>query len=221
MSWKTGRIASAALVALVLGATSAAAQSAAADSLLSRANQSRMRGDAAAPITIIELADFQCPYCRQFTQETAAALDSAYVRTGKARIVFYNLPFPTHPSAWIGAEAAMCAGAQGKFWPMHDRLFADQSKWTASAAPGADFESYATALGLDVAAFRDCTANDRVAPLLTADLLQAASGGADATPTFVLLRKPRDGEDPEAAQRTLSGAAPIADFVKAIDELTK
>jgi protein-disulfide isomerase len=221
MSWNTGRVASATLFALMLVATGAAAQGAASDSLLSRANQSRTRGEVSAPITIIELADFQCPYCRQFSQETFAALDSAYIRTGKARIVFYNLPFPNHPSAWIASEAAMCAGAQGSFWPMHDRLFAEQAKWTDSPDPVPQFEGFASGLGLDLASFRDCTAKDRVAPLLVADLLQAGAGGANATPTFVILRKPKPGEDPEAAQRTLSGPPPLADFAKAIDELSK
>lgn len=215
------RLAAFAALLLPLLATGARAQTAADDSLLTRANEGRRKGAETAPITIIEIADFQCPYCRQFNQATMPALDSLYVRTGKARLVFYNLPFPTHARSWIAAEAAMCAAAQGKFWPMHDRLYTNQTHWGEGPQPAADFEEYATAIGLSLAEFRDCTARDRVAPLVLADLMQATNGGVDATPTFVILREQRAGEAPEAAQRTLAGLQPLEEFTKAIEELTR
>jgi protein-disulfide isomerase len=218
---RTLRLAALAALLVPLLAAGAAAQTVADDSLLTRANQARRKGAEAAPITIIELADFQCPYCRQFNQATMPALDSLYVRTGKARVVFYNLPFPMHPRSWVASEAAMCAGAQGSFWPMHDRLFANQTTWGEGAQPAANFEAYATALGLNLEEFRDCTGRDRMAPLILADLMQATTGGVDSTPTFVILREPRAGETPEAAQRTLSGVQPLEEFEKAIAELTR
>jgi len=213
----------AALVALLLPllAAGASAQTAADDSLLTRANEGRRKGAETAPITIIELADFQCPYCRQFNQATMPALDSLYIRTGKARLVFYNRPFPTHPRSWVAAEAAMCASVQGKFWPMHDRLYTNQTRWGEGPQPAADFEEYATAIGLNLEEFRDCAARDRVAPLVLADLMQATNGGVDATPTFVILREQKPGEAPEAAQRTLAGLQPLEEFQKAIDELSR
>lgn len=208
------------ILLLVLAlAPPAAAQGAGADSLLTRANQSRAKGADTAPITIIELSDFQCPFCRQFAQQSMAAVDSAFVQTGRARLVFLNFPLPSHPDAWGASEAAMCAGAQGRFWPMHDRLFAEQQQWAGSGRAGELFQGYAAALGLDRAAFDRCVGEDRVAPLLVGDLMQASRGGVSATPTFVVMREPRPGEDPQAAQRVLSGAKSLQDFHAVITEL--
>ena len=212
----------AALLQSLLAAGGAAAQANLPDdSVLMRANAGRQKGADTARVTIIELADFQCPYCRQFAQTTMPALDSLFIRTGKARLVFHNYPLPTHARSWVAAEAAMCAGVQGKFWEMHDRLYAGQSRWGESPDPTGELEGYATGLGLDLAAYRDCAARDRVATLIMSDLLQATRGGAEATPTFVVLREPRAGEDPGAAQRVLSGLHTIEEFQKAIDELSR
>ena len=210
-----------ALLALAGTAGSAPAQHASPDSIVARANASRTRGSEGARVTIVELSDFQCPFCRQFSAGTLAALDSAYIRPGKARLVFYNLPLPDHPAAWGAAEAALCAGAQGSFWPMHDRLFADQASWSTAERPLERFEAYAAALALDPAAFQECTRNDRVAPLIIADLMQGSRGGVSATPTFVVMREAREGEDPQAVQRVLSGVQSFAQFQQTIEELLK
>ncbi len=180
---------------------------AAAEALLEAASRGRIKGDEDAPVTIIELSDFQCPFCREFFQTTYPALDSAYVRTGKVKLIYVNLPLPGHGRAWQAAEAAMCAGAQGSFWPMHDRLFAAQEEWSGAPEAGSVFASYARELGLDPAAFGFCTAEDLVAPLILGDVIQAASSGAGATPTFII-----DG------RKVLSGAQPFSEFEQAIEE---
>ena len=191
------------------------------DSLNSRADRGRYRGAEDAPITIFEFSDFQCPFCRQFEQNTFAALDSAFLSTGTVRLIYFNLPLPSHANSWVAAEAAMCAAAQGKFWEMHTTLFTRQDAWSTAAAPGTLFEGYAGEAGLNLAAFRACSAGDQVARILLQDISFALGHGVGSTPTFVLLRQPAAGEDPEKAQRVISGAAPFADFVKAIDELKK
>jgi protein-disulfide isomerase len=83
----------------------------------------RMKGNKNAPITIIEYSDFQCPYCGRFYQDTYKQLDSDYIKTGKAKLVFKDFPLTIHPQAPKAAEAARCADEQGKFWEMHDKLF--------------------------------------------------------------------------------------------------
>ncbi|HEX6912524.1 MAG TPA: thioredoxin domain-containing protein, partial [Longimicrobium sp.] len=158
-----------------------------------------------------EVSDFQCPYCRDFATNTYARVDSAYVRTGKARLIYINLPLSTHQQAFSAAEAAMCAGAQGKFWPMHDRLFATQRQWSGQADAGARFERLAQALQLDMAAYRDCTANDRVASIIVNDAMQAAQAGINGTPAFIL--------NSPAGQRALSGAVPFEQFAQEMDAL--
>jgi protein-disulfide isomerase len=207
---------------LVLAAAPACAQAPAgapadstpADSVLARASSSRLKGAESATVTIIEISDFQCPFCAEFARTTLAQLDSAYLRTGKARLVYFNYPIPSHREAWPAAEAALCAGAQQKFWPMHDRLFAEQKAWGGSERAGELFDGYAAALGLDMAAYRACVAGDRVAPLLVGDVLQAAQGGIGGTPTFII-------QGPGNAQRALSGAQPFSAFQAVIEEMLK
>ena len=182
-----------------------------ADSVVERANRGRMKGPEDAPVTIIEVSDFQCPYCREFATTTYRQLDSAYVRTGRARIIYMNLPLSTHKEAFPAAEAAMCAGAQGKFWQMHDRLFATQREWGSQANAVERFERLAQELQLDMAAYRDCTANDRTASLIVADAMQAAEARINGTPTFILNSR--------AGQRALTGAVPFDRFSREIDAL--
>ncbi|HEU4883672.1 MAG TPA: thioredoxin domain-containing protein [Longimicrobium sp.] len=181
------------------------------DSLESLANSGRMKGSESAPITIVEISDFQCPYCREFATSTYPQIDSVYVKTGKARVLYINLPLTSHRQAFGAAEAAMCAGVQGKFWQMHDRLFATQREWTGQADAGQRFERFAQELQLNMADWRDCTANDRAAPLIVGDAMQAAEARITGTPMFIL--NSRNG------QRSLSGALPFADFAREIDAL--
>lgn len=182
-----------------------------ADSVLARASRSRIKGSENAPVTLVEVSDFQCPFCAQFSQQTLARLDSAYIRTGKVKMLFINFPLPNHAQAWAASEAALCAGAQGQFWPMHDRIFAAQREWSGAADAAERFTGYAAALGLDRAAFRECVANDQVAPILVSDVMQATQGGVNGTPAFLL----QAGEE----QRPLAGAQPFEEFSRQIDEL--
>ena len=91
---------------------------------------SRAKGSAEAPMTVYEMSDFQCPYCRQFALETFPLLDSLYVETGKVRWVFINFPLTSlHPNAVPAAGMALCAAKQGAFWPIHDLLYQHQPDW--------------------------------------------------------------------------------------------
>jgi protein-disulfide isomerase len=226
---RTARLAALAALALLAAAPRARAQQEGApapqatppDSTGNRADRGRYLGADSAKITIFEFSDFQCPFCGQFEHDTFAAVDSAFIRTGRARLIYFNLPLPVHTNAWAAAEAAMCASAQGKFWPVHQRIFADQKAWSAADRPGPLLEGYAREAGVDLTAFRGCTADDRVARMLVQDISFAIGHGVGSTPTFVLLREPAAGEDPAKAQRILTGAAPFSDFQKAIEELEK
>ncbi|HET6229240.1 MAG TPA: thioredoxin domain-containing protein [Longimicrobiaceae bacterium] len=181
------------------------AASANLDSLMQRAENSRMKGPETARVTLIEVSDFQCPYCRQFFDSTYAKLDSAYIRTGKVRLVFMAFPLPGHREAYGAAKAAFCAGAQGKFWPMHDQLFSRQREWSGAADPAARFAGYAAGMQLDAGAYRSCVENDRVAPIILNDVMRASGAGIGGTPTFILNGK------------ALSGAIPFSDLKQELD----
>ncbi|MGQ0560296.1 MAG: DsbA family protein [Gemmatimonadota bacterium] len=156
-----------------------------------RAAMNRLKGQQNAIVTVYEIADFQCPYCARFSREVFPRIDSAYVRTGKAKWIFVNFPLPTHANAWAAAEAAMCAGGvSDKFWPMHDKLFLMQAEWAVSPNASALFGKYAQEVGTNAGAYAACIGDDRMAPLIVRDLLNAAGAGVSGTPAFVVNNEP-------------------------------
>ncbi len=157
--------------------------------LVERAVESRAKGDPSAEVVIFEIADFQCPHCARFATTVGKELDRQYVQTGKVQWVFVNLPLHTHRLAWVAAKAALCAGATGDaFWPMHDRLFAEQRRWSAMDHPGQFFTRLATEAGAPEPEFQACMIEDRVAPLILEDFGSAVSAGITGTPTFIIMK---------------------------------
>lgn len=170
--------------------------------------EARSKGSPTAPIRVVEMSDFQCPWCRKFTLETSAALDSEYVRTGKVHWIFLNLPIPQlHPNAVAGAELAMCAAGRGKFWPMHDLLYRNQDTW----APLRDPEPYLLTLVDSLRIPRDsilpCLRAGEARALVERDANAAARVGATSTPSFLI----------EGA--LLTGAYPVEVFRHVIDSI--
>jgi protein-disulfide isomerase len=184
---------------------SVAAQPTPPDSNITRADVSRIQGSANAPVWVIEVSDFQCPYCKQWHDQTYNAFLDRYVKTGKARLAYVNFPLTSHVHAWPAAESAMCAGAQGKFWPMHDALFATQTHWEATSSPTPVFDSLAQANGLDMQRWRDCVRSGKMKPLIAADQDRATRAGASATPSFMI------------GDKILTGAQSLEDLRQAID----
>ena len=185
---------------------SAAAVSTGADSaLLKRADHARIEGSASAPVWVIEVSDFQCPFCRQFHDDTYGALKRAYVDSGKVRLAYVNFPLSMHRNAFVASEAAMCAATEDKFWPMHDALFATQKQWEGLAAPQQMFDSLAAAQGVDLPAFRKCLSGHLTKPLIDADIDRATKQGVESTPTFLI------------GGMMVTGAQPLANFRHAID----
>jgi protein-disulfide isomerase len=182
-----------------------AARPAPPDSNITRADLSRIQGSASAPIWVIEVSDFQCPYCKQWHDQTYAAFRDQYVNTGKVRLAYVNFPLTSHVHAWPAAESAMCAGAQGKFWQMHDALFTTQNRWEAMSSPAVMFDSLAQANGLDMKRWRSCVSSGEMKPLIEADHDRASKAGAEATPSFMIGNK------------ILTGAQPLDELRKAID----
>lgn len=147
----------------------------------------RSKGAAAAPITVYELSDFQCPYCRMFALQTFPLLEREYVTPGKVRWVFINFPLTAiHPNAAPAAEVALCAGRQQKFWDVHDVLFRAQPTWAPLKEPAQFFLTLADSAQLDRAAFVDCLAKGDARAEVEADANAAARTGAQSTPTFLI-----------------------------------
>ena len=165
---------------------SVATASVATDSLSKAADASRIQGSPNAPIWLIEVSDFQCPYCKMWHDETYATVLDKYIRTGKVRMAYVNFPLSMHQHAHEAAVAAMCAGAQGKFWPMHDSLFATQHAWEAKPSATASFDSIAASVGVDMTAYRACLKSPSIEALVNGDEDRASRGGVNSTPSFFL-----------------------------------
>jgi protein-disulfide isomerase len=175
------------------------------DSIITRADLARIQGSATAPVWVIEVSDFQCPYCKQWHDETYAALRDQYVKTGKVRLAYVNFPLNVHPHAFPAAEAAMCAGAQDRFWQMHDALFTNQGRWEGATEPQMVFDSLAQANGVEMRRWRECVTTGKMRGLIEADHERAMRAGASATPTFMI------------GDKMLAGAQPIEVLKSAID----
>ncbi len=192
-------------VAFTLATTPAAAQKAAADSMARRADHARIEGSPTATVWLVEISDFQCPYCKMWHDSTYAAVKKEYVDTGKIRLAYVNFPLPMHKNAMPAAQAAMCSAAQGIFWPMADLLFDNQEKWESLANPAPVFESLAQRAGVNVAEMNACIKSGAMMPTIQADMDKSADQGVTSTPSFLI------------GGRKLAGAAGIAVFRQALD----
>lgn len=163
---------------------------------------SRSKGNAAAPVTVFEMSDFQCPFCRHFALETLPALEREYVASGKIRLIFINYPLPNlHANALAAAEVALCAARQQRFWPVHDRLFERQPQWASLETPRAYFLALADSAGADRAALARCLASDAAGAAVQADIAAAQRAGAHSTPTFYIEGGLIEGDAPISAFR--------------------
>jgi protein-disulfide isomerase len=142
-----------------------------------------------APITIVEFSDYECPYCRKWHTETFARLMETY--PGKIRFVYRDFPLSSiHPNAQPAAEAANCAGEQGKYYEFSEKLFNGQ------ALSPQVYSQYAGELGMDTKAFEACVSSGKYASEVTADLNWAADLGVRSTPTFFINGLPVVGAQP-------------------------
>lgn len=169
------------------------------------------RGASDARVAIIEYADFECPYCGQYEREVYPQISKEYIQTGKVKYFFRDLPLPMHPHAMIAARAARCAGEQGKYWEMHDSLFAKQN-----AIRDVDMPGRAQELGLDTAKFFECLSSDRYTEEIKQSAAEAQKMGINGTPTFFVGKVDPNGEVTNL--KMIIGARPYDDFKSAIDD---
>jgi protein-disulfide isomerase len=187
--------------------TAAAAVAQPADSDAVRADLARIQGSPTAPVWVIEVSDFQCPYCKQWHDQTYKKLRDEYVSTGKVRLAYINYPLAQHAHAQPAAEGAMCAGAQGKFWPMHDALFTSQEKWEGLPSSASYFDSLARGTGVDLARWRQCMQSGKMKASVQADHDRAQAAGAGSTPSFMIGDKMLVGAQPIEALRSAIDSA--------------
>ena len=148
-------------------------------------------GDTTAPVQIIEFADFECPACGQFATLTEPDVRSRLVQTKQAYVRFFDYPLPMHRNTWDASHAAACADEQGKFWPMHDTLFANQDRWNgeATSRPKSLFMGYARELGLNEGQFEKCWDDRKYQSRIASNRAEAERRQVLQTPSFIIGNK--------------------------------
>lgn len=165
------------------------------------------QGNKNAKVTIIEFADFRCPFCERFFNDAAAGFIKDYVKTGKAVFYFRHFAF-LGPESTLTSEAAECANDQGKFWQMHDWLFQHQASESDLAYYSRDnLIKYAGQVGLNVSKFTTCLNSHKFTANVTKDVNEGQAAGVNGTPTLFINGVPLVGAQPYASVKAAIEAA--------------
>ena len=166
-------------------------------------------GRADAPVQIVEFADFECPACGQFASVTEPDVRTRLVDQGIASLRLYDFPIneQAHKNSLRASLAAACANDQGKFWPMHDRLFAGQNDWSTYATdnPTIYFQRYAQEIGLNVPTWQECYDSGKHVGRISSHRAEANRRGVQSTPSFVV------------GDRMIQGSVPYDQLKAAVD----
>jgi len=229
------RLCSLTLLALLVMATPACAQSTEIESLrkeiadlredlaslrssLGRArpiidlSKGHQKGNEDALVALIEFSDYECPFCIRHTRETMPLIEKNYIATGKILYGFRDFPIDQlHPQAIRAHEAAQCAGDQQKYWEMHSRMFGQPAQHTPESLEAAAVQS-----GLDLGAYRACVASGKHTAGIRESVALAESFGANGTPGFFIGLIDKKTNTVKIT-RAISGAVPFAQFAQAIE----
>lgn len=181
-------------------------------------NQGPAKGEPSAQVIVVEFSDYECPFCARHFREILPKLERQYISTGKIRYLFRNFPIEAaHKNALFAAEAALCADAQGKYWEMHDSLFAAQAALQKDRVL-----ERAQPLGLDLAVFQRCLDQKAKQEVVRNDVRTGAAAGVSGTPMFFIGRAEkteRENGIQLEVYHTVKGAASFETFQTAIDNL--
>lgn len=161
-------------------------------------------GDKNAPVTIVEFSDYQCPFCKKFWSDSFEQIKTTYIDTGKVKFIYRDFPLGFHQNAQKAAEAAECAGEQGKYFGMHDKLF-QNGQADGTGLNVADLKKYAQELGLNTAKFNECLDSGKMKAEVLKDFSDGQRAGVQGTPSFYI-----NGQ-------MVSGAQPFSVFEQVID----
>lgn len=173
-----------------------------------------VEGASQAESVMVVFTDFQCPYCARFALQTLPSIRSKYVEPGLLRLGIRHLPLEViHPDARRAAAGSICAAAQGQFWSMHDRFFADPKKLTSSHV-----EEHASEVGAETSLFRACMAAPETEQLISNDLALAKSLDVRSTPTILIGTAVGSGQ--VRVTQIIVGAVSFAALERSLDEIT-
>jgi protein-disulfide isomerase len=175
------------------------------------APEGHLMGKADAPVQVLEFADFQCPGCGSFATVTEPDVRTRLINTGIVAFHFYDFPLPQHKNSFTAHLAAACADDQGKFWEMHDRIYAGQDEWgdlvNTASDPVSIFRRYATELGMDVKSWESCVTTQKYTAKIKGNQAEGTRRNVESTPTLVI------------GDKQMTGALTYDQFKKAVDDV--
>ena len=175
-------------------------------------NGSPALGSESAPITIVEFGDYQCEACYAWFHTTRDTLIDNYVETGKAKLIFVDLPFLGRDSP-MAAQASYCAEDQGQYWEYHTMLYTFQDGHPDSGWADRDrLNSFAFSLDMNIDEFNDCMDSSKYKNRVKANYDEAVKNGAQSTPTFIIISE--DGK-----KEQFSGSQPYSVFAATIESM--
>lgn len=166
-------------------------------------------GDQNAPVTMIEYGDYQCPFCGKFFKETESVLREKYIKTGKVKFIYRDFAFLGSESTWA-ANAAHCAGEQGKFWQYHDYLYNNQLGENQGAFSKDNLKGFAKVVSLDTEKFNACLDSEKYTDLIKKETKTGGEAGVQGTPANFINGRLLTGQN--------AGALPTATFTQIIDD---
>ena len=168
-------------------------------------------GSADAQITIVEFGDYQCEACYHWFHNTRDTLIDNYIETGKAKLIFVDLPFIGQDSR-IAAQASYCAEDQGKYWEYHEILYIFQEGENSGWADRDRLNSFAFSLDMNMDEFNDCMDSSKYQKRVKANYNEAVKHGVQQTPTFIIISQ-------DGTTEKFAGAQPYSVFAATIEPM--
>ncbi|MBI2065013.1 MAG: DsbA family protein [Candidatus Yanofskybacteria bacterium] len=162
-------------------------------------------GNKNAKVTIIEFSDYQCPFCRTFWKESFGQLKEEYIDTGKVKLVYRDYPLSFHAMAMPLAQASECADDQGKYWGMHDKIFAEQEKLGQGTVQFTvqDIKRWASEIGVDKGSFNQCLDSAKYKAEVDKDTADGTAAGVNGTPSFFINGRLTVGAQPYSVFKSM------------------
>nr|ABZ06849.1 putative DSBA-like thioredoxin domain protein [uncultured marine crenarchaeote HF4000_ANIW93E5] len=182
------------------------------ESTINLENGSPALGSESAPITIVEFGDYQCESCYYWFHNTRSTIIDNYIETGKAKLIFVDLPFLGRDSK-TAAQASYCAEDQGKYWEYHTMLYTFQDGAPDSGWASQDrLNSFAFTLEMNMDEFNDCMDSSKYKIRVQANYHEAVKQGAQSTPTFIIISS-------DGTTKKFAGAQPYSVFAATIESM--
>ena len=169
-------------------------------------------GSPSAPVTIVEFGDYQCPKCDAWFKNEEPTIKANYIDTNKAKLYFVDFPF-LGPDSIVAAQAAYCAGDQGKYWEYHDYLYTNQQGVQNGWASASNLKSIAGTLGLDTTQFNSCLDSGKYADRVSHNKDIGTSQGVQGTPTFFIVGS-------TGTTQEIAGPQPASAFSTIINQMS-